>query len=195
MAWQAVLGDLVLRVQQVVAGVLLVLLIWIASRLFRRVADRWLLRRRVQRQVALLLSRIVTLTLIGLVVYVLAASIFADVSTALWGVIAAAVIASLGLQDLFRSYVSGFYVLLERNIRVGDVVETQGYRGTVTDIRMRVTYLRGEDGQLIVIPNAELFGKVAVVSSPEGTPPAAGRPQQAADEEAALREGPQHDPD
>ena len=173
---QVVLGDLALRLQQVVAGLLLVLLIWLASLLFRRVADRWLVRRRVRREMALLVSRVVTLTLVALAVYILAASLFADVSTALWGVIAAAVIASLGLQDLFRSYVSGFYVLLERNIRVGDFVETQGYKGTVTDVRMRVTYLRGDDGELIVIPNAELFGKVAVVSSPEGTPPASERP-------------------
>jgi small-conductance mechanosensitive channel len=86
--------------------------------------------------------------------------------------------------------VSGFYVLLERNIRVGDVVETQGYKGTVTDVRMRVTYLRGEDGELIVIPNAELFAKVAVVSSPEGTPPASERPAG----EASV-EGAQHDSD
>jgi small conductance mechanosensitive channel len=191
---QAVLGGLALRVQQIVAGLLLVGGIWLASRLFRRVADRWLARRRVQRQLALVLSRVITLTLVGLVVYVLAASIFADVSTALWGVIAAALIASLGLQDLFRSYVSGFYVLLERNVRVGDEVETQGYRGTVTDVRMRVTYLRGEDGKLIVIPNAELFSQVVVVSAPEGTPPAANRPQQEAGD-AQLPERAQHDPD
>jgi small conductance mechanosensitive channel len=185
-----VLGDLTLRLQQVVAGVILVVLICFASWLFRRVSDRWLARRRVRPEVALLLSRTVTLTLVALAVYVLAASIFADVSTALWGVIAAAVIASLGLQDLFRSYVSGFYVLLERNIRVGDVVETQGYTGTVTDVRMRVTYLRGDEGQLIVIPNAELFGKVTVVSAPAGTPPAADRPASEASVERA-----QHDPD
>ncbi|MBO0690521.1 MAG: mechanosensitive ion channel [Candidatus Dormibacteraeota bacterium] len=185
-----ILSDLALRLQQVVAGLLLVLLIWLVSLLVRRVAARWLVRRRAQREMAMLVSRIVTLALVALAVYILAASIFADVSTALWGVIAAAVIASLGLQDLFRSYVSGFYVLLERNIRVGDVVETQGYRGTVTEVRMRVTYLRGDEGQLIVIPNAELFGKVAVVSSPEGTPPASERPAGEASVERA-----QHDPD
>lgn len=186
---QVVLGDFAPRLQQVVAGLLLVLLIWLASILFRRVADRWLARRSVGREMALLVSRVVTLTLVGLVIYVLAASIFADVSTALWGVIAAAVIASLGLQDLFRSYVSGFYVLLERNIRVGDVVETSGYKGTVTDVRMRVTYLRGDEGQLIVVPNSELFANVAVVSSPEGAPPASDRHAGDASAERA-----QHDP-
>ena len=103
----------------------------------------------------------------------------------LTGFLTAAIITSLGLQDLFKNYVAGYYVLLERNIKVGDVVESQGYKGVVTEVKMRVTYLRGEAGELIIVPNLELFNHTMVVLS-EPKPPRR-RPK--------LREGPQDDPD
>jgi hypothetical protein len=61
-------------------------------------------------------------------------------------------------------------------------VESGGYRGVVTEIRMRVTYLRGAHGDMIVVPNGELFNKTLVVSA---APPDWG---------SAL-EGAQHDSD
>ena len=98
------------------------------------------------------------------------------------GVLIAAVVTSLGLQDLVKNYISGFYVLMEKNVRVGDLVESGGYRGVVTEIRMRVTYLRGAHGDMIVVPNGELFNKTLVVSE---APPDWG----------SGTEGAEHDPD
>jgi small conductance mechanosensitive channel len=150
--------------------------IYALARVLRKFAHRWLSRQSLDPEVSLLVSRSVYLGLIGLGVFVLVAVLLQSVATALWGVIVAAVIASLGIQDVFRNYVSGFYILLERNIRVGDRVETNGYQGVVTDVRMRCTYLRGDDDQLIIVPNAELFSKAAVVTAPKGERPAAERP-------------------
>ncbi len=83
------------------------------------------------------------------------------------GVIGATIVASLGVQDILRNYVAGYYILLERNIRVGDRIEFSGKTGVVTDVRMRVTYLRGEDGSLVVVPNAELFNtSVSIFRAP-----------------------------
>jgi small conductance mechanosensitive channel len=98
------------------------------------------------------------------------------------GVLLAAVLTSMGLQDLVKNYISGFYVLMEKNVRVGDLVESGGYRGVVTEVRMRVTYLRGLHGEMIVVPNGELFNKTLVVSE---APPSWG----------SGLEGAQHDPD
>ena len=46
-----------------------------------------------------------------------------------------------------------------------NLVESGGYRGLVTDIRMRVTYLRGARGEMIVVPNGELFNRTLVISA------------------------------
>jgi small-conductance mechanosensitive channel len=81
---------------------------------------------------------------------------------ALSGVFGAFLVAGLGIQDILKNYVAGFYLLIERNIRVGDPIEFDGKSGIVTDVRMRVTYLSGDDGATVIVPNAELFSKTVV---------------------------------
>ena len=62
----------------------------------------------------------------------------------------------LGLQRIVANYVSGFVILLERSMAVGDMVTVDRYYGQVTRINTRYTILRGLDGIESVIPN-ELF--------------------------------------
>ncbi|WP_051236277.1 mechanosensitive ion channel family protein [Ottowia thiooxydans] len=59
----------------------------------------------------------------------------------------------LGLQKLAANYVSGFVVLAERAIRIGDVVRVDGYEGQVTDIRTRYTVIRAVNGGESIVPN------------------------------------------
>ena len=86
------------------------------------------------------------------------------------GVIGATVVASLGLQDILRNYVSGFYILFERNLKVGDTIEFANKSGVVAEIRMRVTLLKTEDGSLVVVPNAELFNNTVTVRTQPAPP-------------------------
>ncbi|MET4575185.1 mechanosensitive ion channel family protein [Ottowia thiooxydans] len=59
----------------------------------------------------------------------------------------------LGLQKLAANYVSGFVVLAERAIRIGDVVRVDNYEGQVTDIRTRYTVIRAGNGGESIVPN------------------------------------------
>lgn len=61
-----------------------------------------------------------------------------------------------GAQSLVRDIISGFFLLLENHIRVGDVVEINGVGGQVEDITLRSTVLRGLDGTVHVFPNGNI---------------------------------------
>jgi small conductance mechanosensitive channel len=155
-------------VRPAASGLILLGAILLIARFVRRAGSQWMARRKLDPQVALLVSRCVYLGLVALGVYALIATVLASAATALWGVIVAVAVASLGIQDVFRNYVSGFYILLERNVQVGDHVETDGQQGVVTEVKLRVTQLRGKDGQVIIVPNSELFSKTAVIWPPAG---------------------------
>ena len=59
---------------------------------------------------------------------------------------------------------SGYYVLLERHFRVGDRISLEGVgSGTVSEVKLRVTLLKTDAGDLVVVPNSELFSKAVVV--------------------------------
>jgi small-conductance mechanosensitive channel len=62
-----------------------------------------------------------------------------------------------GLQKLAANYVSGFVILLERSLRIGDYVRVDGFEGRVTDIKTRYTLVRAANGSESVVPNELLI--------------------------------------
>jgi len=73
--------------------------------------------------------------------------------------------------------VSGYYVLLERHLRVGDRISFDGHEGTIREVRLRVTLLESEGGDVVVVPNSELFTKPVIIRGrkapePKPEPPA-----------------------
>lgn len=62
----------------------------------------------------------------------------------------------LGAQTLIKDVITGFFILFEGLIGVGDVIEVGSHTGAVEAIGLRVTKLRMLDGALRVIPNGEL---------------------------------------
>jgi small-conductance mechanosensitive channel len=77
------------------------------------------------------------------------------------GIIGLAV--GFGGQYLIRDLISGFFIILENQYRVGDVVNFDGTGGLVEDINLRMTTLRDLDGTIHYIPHSEIK-KVANLS-------------------------------
>lgn len=63
----------------------------------------------------------------------------------------------LGLQKIASNYVSGFTLLLEKSLHLGDMVEVGGRYGEVTQIATRYTVLRALDGTETILPNESLI--------------------------------------
>jgi len=93
-----------------------------------------------------LLAVLVSLSLVGIDLTVL--SVFGG---------ALGVGLGLGMQKIASSYVSGFVILLERSLAIGDMVTVDKYYGVVTHINTRYTVLKGLDGIESVVPNDVLI--------------------------------------
>ncbi len=61
-----------------------------------------------------------------------------------------------GAQTLVHDVINGFFILVEDQYHLGDVVRISGVAGTVESMTLRRTVLRGEDGTLHSIPNSEI---------------------------------------
>jgi len=66
-----------------------------------------------------------------------------------------------GAQSLVKDVISGFFILLDDQIRVGDVVEIGGKDGLVEKVTLRITVLRDLAGNVHYVPN----GSIGVVSN------------------------------
>jgi moderate conductance mechanosensitive channel len=70
------------------------------------------------------------------------------------GVVGAAL--AFGAQHVVKDHLTGFFILLENQYQLGDVVRIGALSGTVEEITMRITVLRGADGAVHVIPNGTI---------------------------------------
>ncbi|MEO1767157.1 mechanosensitive ion channel family protein [Thiobacter aerophilum] len=67
-----------------------------------------------------------------------------------------------GLQKIAANYISGFIILLDRSVRIGDLLTINNLYGQVTQISTRYTVLRARDGTEALIPNETLVSSVVV---------------------------------
>lgn len=65
-----------------------------------------------------------------------------------------------GLQKIAANYVSGFIILLDRSVRIGNLIDVAGQRGIVSRITTRYTLLRGMTGVEMIVPNEMLVSSV-----------------------------------
>ncbi len=150
--------------EYIVIGVVVFLVFVIGSRVVSTMVVGALRRREMRAEMVQVGGRVVTFFLIGLGISVAIGLAFQSQNLTLAGILLATIVASFGVQDLLKDYVSGYYVLLERHMRVGDRITLEGVgSGTVTDVRLRVTLLKTDEGDLVVVPNQELFNKTVIV--------------------------------
>jgi small-conductance mechanosensitive channel len=62
----------------------------------------------------------------------------------------------LGAQSLIKDIISGFFIVMEDQYAVGDMITIEGMTGTVENLELRVTKLRNFNGDLYIIPNGEV---------------------------------------
>jgi small conductance mechanosensitive channel len=107
------------------------------------------------------LLRSVGRVLVFLVAALLTLDVFFDIGPLLAGAGILGLAVSFGAQSLVKDVISGFFILLENQFAVGDVIEAAGKSGAVEQMSLRVVKLRDVRGVLHIIPN----GQIGVVSN------------------------------
>ena len=75
---------------------------------------------------------------------------------------AVAIGVGFGAQNIINNFISGWILMWERPIRIGDFLEVDGARGTVETINTRSTRIRRVDGVHMLIPNSKLLENTVV---------------------------------
>ncbi len=151
-------GSSQLSVRNILEGIVsssavLIITLWISSgiesRLLRSATgDALSLRKAVSnasRALLLFLGLILALSIVGIDLTAL---------SVLGGAVGVGI--GFGLQKLAANYVSGFVILAERSLRIGDHVRVDGFEGMVTEINARFTVVRSQTGRESIVPNEML---------------------------------------
>ena len=138
----------------VTAAAVLLIALWISaaieSRLLRSATGAELsLRKAVSNAVRALL------VFVGLLVALSSVGIDLTALSVLGGAVGVGI--GFGLQKLAANYVSGFVILAERSMRIGDNVKLDNFEGRITQINARYTVIRSSSGRESIVPNEMLI--------------------------------------
>ena len=133
----------------VTAVVVLMLVLWVSaaleSRLIKGATDNLSIRKMAANSLRALLL------FIGLMFALSAAGIDLTALGVLGGAVGVGI--GFGLQKLAANYISGFVILAERSMRIGDMVKVDNFEGRITDITTRYTVIRSATGREAIVPN------------------------------------------
>ncbi|MDR7378065.1 small-conductance mechanosensitive channel [Rhodoferax ferrireducens] len=136
------------------AGAVLIVTLWISSaieaRLLKSATGSALSLRK-----ALSNATRALLMFLGLLLALSAVGIDLTALSVLGGAVGVGI--GFGLQKLAANYVSGFVILAERSIRIGDFVKVDNFEGRVTDINARYTIVSAPNGRESIVPNEMLL--------------------------------------
>jgi len=155
--WQ--LGGTTLSVRNLIEGtlsaaVVLIVALWVSAAIEAR-----LLRKAVGEDLSLRKAGAnalrALLMFVGLLVALSSVGIDLTALSVLGGAVGVGI--GFGLQRLAANYVSGFVILTERSMRIGDMIRIDNFEGRVTDIKARFTVIRNLGGRESIVPNEMLL--------------------------------------
>ncbi len=160
----------ILALPNVVAAGMILGIFWFVARALRTAVSRLLATASAPPQIQRLLA-----TMTGFVVVM--AGVFValgilELDKALASLLAGAGILGLALgfafQDIASNFMAGILISIRRPFRIGDLIETNGFFGTVERVELRATIVRLPPGQLVRVPNKDVFANPIINYSETG---------------------------
>jgi small-conductance mechanosensitive channel len=155
--FQELLQDMLRFIPHLIAA----LVTFVVSLLLSGIAARWVrqaVKVRIRDPETLkLLSRLTRWSVIVLGTVVALGQVNFDVTGFIAGLGVAGVTIGFALQDIARNFVAGIILLIRQPFDIGDAVEVGDYAGSVLDITTRDTVLKTWDGEMVILPNIDVF--------------------------------------
>ena len=155
------------RIPYFVAAIVVMIIFWLLSILFKKVV-RKILGSRSRHQNLVKVFQRVGGALIFFIGFMIAMVV------AIPGFTPAKLIGALGIgsvaigfafKDIFQNLLSGILLLISEPFRIGDQIVSGDYEGTVEDIKIRATTIKTYDGRQVVIPNSDLYTSALTVNT------------------------------
>ena len=163
------LEQALLQLPNFLVGLLVVVLFWLAAKLVKKGTGR-LLEPLLPTAIARLLSSFAYLAVLAAGVFVALGvmGLNKTVTSLLAGAGILGLAIGFAFQDIAANFMSGILLALRRPFTLGELIEANDYFGTVQKISLRSTQIRTPQGQLVLVPNRQVFENPIVNFSRSG---------------------------
>lgn len=142
-------------------AILILIVFFVIGKLVRRMVNRLLHKVTHNKTIIDLLETVVGVIVISVGVFIALGVL--NLSGAVTSLLAGAGILGLALgfafQDIAANFISGVFLSIRHPFGKGDIIESQDYYGTVQKINLRCTIIKTPQGQIVYLPNKDVYGK------------------------------------
>ncbi|MGD9562156.1 MAG: mechanosensitive ion channel family protein [Pyrinomonadaceae bacterium] len=153
------------RLPFVLAGIIVLLIFWLLSKLAKNVFLVSTRRTKLDARLRLLFSRMLVVLVVGI-------GVLTSLTVILPGFSFGSMIAGLGfssfavgfaVKDILNNFFSGILILWQEPFQTGDYLFVGDEQGKVEYIGVRATSLRKDDGELVLIPNGDMYSRALTI--------------------------------
>lgn len=162
-----IIASIIERLPYVLAGVFVLILFWLLSKLFKSIFWSASGKTRLDSRLRILISRLI-------VVFVIVMGIFTALTVIIPGFTFGSLVTGLGFttfvigfatKDILNNLLSGVLILWQQPFRIGDYIFVGSNQGKVEYIGVRATKLRKDDGESVLIPNGDMYSSALTIRS------------------------------
>ena len=138
--------------------VTLVIALWVS----RILENRLMHAEQISMNMRVVMSKLTRVTLLLVAILIALSTVGIDITllSVFGGALGVGI--GIGLQKIASNYISGFIILIDKSIHLGDVITIETHYGVVSDLRARYTVLRKLDGTEVIIPNENLITNAVI---------------------------------
>ena len=153
------INHLILMLPNFVGAILVLLLFVFTAKLIRNLAGNILNRVSHNTAINKLIASVIYISIIAIGCFVALGILNLDktVTSLLAGAGILGLAIGFAFQDTFANFISGVIIATRRPFKIGDLIETNDYFGTVHQMTLRSTHLFSVQGQLVIIPNKSVL--------------------------------------
>ena len=167
-AWQSInnlLTSIIERLPYILAGLLVLLIFWLIAKIVRSTFRTATKRTNLDERLQILFGRLIVVLIVILGIFtsltvIIPTFSFGDLIT---GLGFTSVVIGFAVQDILKNLLSGVLILWQQPFHIGDYIFVGNNQGKVEYIGVRATQLRKDDGELVLIPNGEMYSNAMTI--------------------------------
>jgi small conductance mechanosensitive channel len=166
--WESIAKIIVSLIEQIpliIAGIVVLLMFFLLSKLAKSIFWTASGKTRLDQRLRILFSRLI-------VVFIVVIGIFTSLTVIIPGFTFGSLVTGLGFttfvigfatKDILNNLLSGVLILWQQPFRIGDYLFIGSNQGKVEHIGVRATQLRKDDGELVLIPNGDMYSSAITI--------------------------------
>jgi small conductance mechanosensitive channel len=143
----------------ILAGLLIIVISYGLARLAKMIVQKSVSRTELPVPIQQIIAGTtsVAITIVGLIVALSVLGLKTVVTTALAGAGVIGLALGFAFQDVAANFISGLFLIMRKPFATGDVIAVNDQLGSVVAINLRATKIKTPDGQMVYVPNKDVF--------------------------------------